>query len=76
MSIVNIIGVISLAAYYLLWNMKRKGWLLVFGIGIVAIIISIVMVISSTSNMVMNAIIIVFWIVVLGYLWKKKYLFK
>ena len=62
-------GMVGLVGFYLLFKMKKTGWIIIFAIGIISVAGSLMM-----FN-IFNMFDIIFWVLVLAYLWTKKDLF-
>jgi hypothetical protein len=70
-----VMGVIELAGSFLLLGMKRSGWAIITAVGLIQIIGYSAAGVISFSIGLEIILILVFWIVIIGYLFTKRKLF-
>lgn len=68
-----ILGIIALAAFYLLLKMKKLGWMIVTIVGALSIISGII---SLAQGSIAAIVTVVLWLIIVCYLWTKKSLFS
>jgi hypothetical protein len=66
------LGVVGFVAFYLLFKMKRTGWIIVTVVGFLAIISGIL---SLAGGNLISVVSVIIWILIVGYLWTQRKVF-